>query len=105
MGLKRIHSPEALQQHSRLIFCLWCGKEGQNERTVVNHLQTMHYHLGLICTHCLNCFMTTADSMHQHAQLCWSTVAGNDEDREESPLHYEDDENGDGDYDFIFEED
>ena len=30
MGLKGIHSPEALQQCSRLTFCPWCGKGGQN---------------------------------------------------------------------------
>ena len=38
MGLKGIHSPEALHQQVGLSFCLWCGKEGQNEGMVVNHL-------------------------------------------------------------------
>ena len=28
MGLKGIHSPKTLQQHSRLAFCPWCRKEG-----------------------------------------------------------------------------
>ena len=98
MGLKGIHAPEALQQHSGLTFCPWCGKEGQNEGTVVNHLQTMHYHLGLICTHCLDYSMTSTDAMHWHTQLCRSMAAGNDDDREESPPEYEENENGDGNY-------
>ena len=48
--------------------------------------------------------MTSTDAMHCHAQLCRSTAAGND-DKEESPLEYEEDKNGDGNYDFVFEED
>ena len=84
MGLKWIHSPKALQQHSRLTFCPWCRKEGQNKGMVVNHLQTMHYHLGLICACCLDYFTTSADAMHWHTQLFKSTAAGDDDDREES---------------------
>ena len=38
MGLKEIHSPKALHRQVGLTFCLWCGKEGQNYGTVVNHL-------------------------------------------------------------------
>ena len=64
MGLKGIHSPKALQQQSGLTFCPWCGKEGQNKGTIVNHLQTTHYHLGLICVHCLDYFTTSTDAMH-----------------------------------------
>ena len=105
MGPKGIHSPKALWHHSGLSFCPWCGKEGQNKGTVVNHLQTMHYHLGLICTQCLDYFITSTDAMHQHTQLCRSTAAGNNDDREESPLDYEEDKNGNGNYNFIFEED
>ena len=48
MGLKGIHDPEALQCFSRFTYCLWCGKSGQNKGTVVNHLRTTHYKLGLI---------------------------------------------------------
>ena len=65
----------------------------------------MHYHLGLICACCLNYFMTTADAMCWHTQLCRSILAGDNNDIQESPLDYEEDENGNGDYDFIFEED
>ena len=38
MGLKGIHHPDALCHCAGLSFCPWCGKEGQNEGTVVNHL-------------------------------------------------------------------
>ena len=34
MGLRGIHSSEALRWQGGLSFCLWCGKEGQNEGTV-----------------------------------------------------------------------
>ena len=81
MGLNGIHSPEALHQWSGLTFCPWCGKEGQNKGNVVNHLQTTHYHLGLFCTPCHNYFMTSTDTMHQHAQLFRSVAAGDDDNR------------------------
>ena len=68
MGLKGIHSPEALKCQTGLLFCLWCGKEGQNEGTMVNHLCTRHYHLGLICKRCLLYFMTSLDTIWHHAQ-------------------------------------
>ena len=42
MGLKGIHDLEALQQFAGYTYCPWCGKEGQNEGTVVNHLRTTH---------------------------------------------------------------
>ena len=105
-GLKGIHSLEALQWQSGLTFCPWCGKEDENEGTVVNHLWTKHYHLGLICAHCLDYFTTSADAMHQHTQLCKSTAASNDDDnREESPPDYEEDDNSNEDFEFVFEED
>ena len=55
-------------------------KEGQNEGTVVNHLQTSHYHLGLICGQCLEYFTTSADTMCHHSQLCKPAPAGIDDD-------------------------
>ena len=72
---------------------------------VVNHLLTMHYHLGLICAHCLNYFMMSTDAMHQHDQLCKPMAASDDDDREESPPDYEEDDNGDDDFKFMFKED
>ena len=70
MGLKGIHFPEALRHHGGISFCPWCGKEGQNEGTVVNHLCTSHYQLGLICERCLLFFMINSNMMQCHAQGC-----------------------------------
>ena len=66
--------------------------QGQNEGTVMNHLQTMHYHLGLICAHCPSYFPTNAEAMHCHAHACNPTPTGigDDNDYEE----YEDNDNG-----------
>ena len=38
-----------------VIHCLWCGKEGQNEGTVINYLWMMHYKAGLVCKKCFCC--------------------------------------------------
>ena len=46
MGVKGVHHPDALHCFAGLTFCPWCGKEGQNEGTMVNNLWTMHYKLG-----------------------------------------------------------
>ena len=43
MGLAGIHNPEALHHFNSMTFCPWCGKEGQNEGTIVNHLWMTHY--------------------------------------------------------------
>ena len=85
MGLKDIHSSEALQWWGSLTFCPWCSREGQNEGTVVNHLQTTHYHLGLVCACCLDYFTTNAEAIHHHAYVCKPTTVGasdNGDDRE-----------------------
>ena len=63
---------------------------------VINHLWTMHYHLGLICAHCLNYFTMSVDSIQWHTQLCKSLAASDDDNREESPPDYEEDDNSDG---------
>ena len=73
MGLKGIHSPEALKHQVRLSFCPWCGKEGKNEGTMVNHPCTRHYHIRLINERCLSYFMATLDKMLHHTQGCEST--------------------------------
>ena len=38
MGLVGVNNPDALCHFNGLTHCSWCGKEGQNKRTVVNHL-------------------------------------------------------------------
>ena len=49
MGLMGIHDPDTLHHFNRLTHFPWCRKVGQNEGTFVNHLQTVHYKLGLVC--------------------------------------------------------
>ena len=49
MGLMGIHNPNALWCYAGYTYCPWCRKEEQNEGTVVNHLRTTHYRLGLVC--------------------------------------------------------
>ena len=63
MGLKGIHDPEALRHFFGYTYCLWCGKSGQNEGTIVNYLRTTHYKLGLICDQCFGCPTTTSDTL------------------------------------------
>ena len=66
MGLKGIHESDALQHFAGYTYCPWCGKEGQNEGTMVNHLKTTHYRLGLVCNLCFGCPKMTSDTLHQH---------------------------------------
>ena len=66
MGLMGIHDPDALRHYAGYTYCPWCGKEGQNEGTVVNHLRTTHYRLGLVCDWCFGCPTVMSDSLHWH---------------------------------------
>ena len=66
MGLKGIHDPEALQHFASYMFCPWCGKDRQNEGTIVNHLRMDHYKLELVCNLCFSCPMNSADTLHHH---------------------------------------
>ena len=65
-GLVRIHNPDALCHFNGLTHCPWHGKGGQNKGTVVNHLQMVHYRLGLECNKCNNCPSTSSDTLHHH---------------------------------------
>ena len=38
MGMMGIHNPDTLCCFSGITHCPWCGREGQNEGTMVNHL-------------------------------------------------------------------
>ena len=66
MGLMGIHDLDALWCYAGYTYCPWCGKEGQNEGTVVNHLRTTHYRLGLVCNKCFGCPSVMSDSLCQH---------------------------------------
>ena len=76
MGLMGIHNPNVLQHYAGYTNCPWCGKEGQNEGTMVNHLRTTHYRLGLVCDWCFGCPTVTSDLLCQHwCQNCqWYCV-------------------------------
>ena len=73
MGLVDIHDPDALWHFAGFTYCPWCGKEGQNEGMVVNHLRTTHYRLGLVCDKCHGCLTTTCYTLHHHGchNCCW----------------------------------
>ena len=71
MGLVGIHDLDTLHHFNSLTHCPWCGKEGQNKGTVVIHLWTVHYRLGLVCNKCNNCPSTLLDTLHHHGwQSC-----------------------------------
>ena len=66
MGLVGIHDPDALWHFASFTYCPWCRKKGQNKGMVVNHLQTVHYRLGLVCDRCYSCPSTTSDNLCHH---------------------------------------
>ena len=67
MGLVGIHDLDAIHHFSGITHCPWCWKEGQNEGTVVNHLWTVHYRLGLVCNRCHDQLSTMANVLHHHS--------------------------------------
>ena len=77
MGLVGIHDPDALHHFSGMTHCPWCRKEGQNEGTVTNHLQMVHYRLGLVCNKCYNYPSTSSDTLCHHGwQNCQPSREG-----------------------------
>ena len=85
-----------------LLPVVWQGgaEQGDNGKP----LRAVHYHLGLICAHCMDYFTTSANAMHQHTKVCKPTTGSDDDDyREEDD--YGDDDNGDKDDKFMFKED
>ena len=100
-GLKWNPFPQGpeMVKWSVLLPMVW---EGQNEDMVVNHLWMSHYHLGLVCSQCLEYFTTSANTMFHHLQLCKpapASVNDNDDDQEEES---DIDDNGEDDNDFMF---
>ena len=67
MGLTGIHDPDSLCHFNRVTHCPWCRKEGQNEGTVVNHLLTVHYRLGLMCEKFFGCPSTSLKTFCHHS--------------------------------------
>ena len=66
MGLAGIHNPDALCCFNSMTFCPWCGKEGQNEGTIVNLLWMTYYKLGLVCGTCFHCPSVTSEAIQCH---------------------------------------
>ena len=62
-ALKGIHDPNALQHFAGYNYCPWCRKDRQNDRTIINHLRTVHYRLGLICNQCFCCPTVMSDTL------------------------------------------
>ena len=94
IGLEGIHYPEALHRRGSHAYCPWCAKEGQNEGTVVNHLQTVHYCLGLVCTLCLAFFTTSVDTMRKYKPSSKATATEDWEEEEISEEDNSDEDNG-----------
>ena len=65
-GIKEIHDSDALWWFRGYTYYPWCGKEGQNEGTMVNHLRTTHYRLGLVCDWCFGSPTVMLDTLCQH---------------------------------------
>ena len=76
-------------------------RRGHNEGTVVNHFQTMHYHLGLVCALCWDFFAMSAHTMRWHMPSCMS-MATEDKDQEEEEESK--DSEGDEDDGYLLEE-
>ena len=68
MGLTGIHNPDVLCYFNGMTHYPWCGKEGQNKGTIINHLWTVHYKLGLMCEKCFSCPSITLEACHCHSQ-------------------------------------
>ena len=66
--LTSIHHPDALHCLNGVTHCLWCGKKGQNEGTIINHLWTVHYKLGLVCKKCFCCPSIISKAIQCHGQ-------------------------------------
>ena len=84
MGLAGVHNPDALHHFSGLTFCPWCGKEGQNKGTIVNHLWTTHYKLGLVCGTCFHCPSVTSEAIWCHGWKSCQYPQGEDGDLDDT---------------------
>ena len=77
MGLTSIHLLNALHHFNGVTHCPWCGREGQNKGTLINHLQTTHYKLGLVCKKCFCCPSVTSEAIQCHdCKSCQPSAEG-----------------------------
>ena len=67
-------------------FCPWYGREGQNEGTMVNHLQIMHYRLGLVCNQCLHFPSVTSETIWQHSWDCHQPKGSDVKEEDRGPM-------------------
>ena len=68
MDLTGIHHSDALHHFNGVTNCPWCGKEGQNDGTIIRHLRMVHDKLGLVCKKCLGCPLVTSKAIWHHRQ-------------------------------------
>ena len=61
-----IHVPDTLCHFNGMTHCPWCGKEDQNEGTIINHLWMVDYRLGLMCNKCYSYPSTSLDTLCCH---------------------------------------
>ena len=66
MGLMGIYHPDAICHFNGVTHYPWCSKEGQNEGTIINHLRTVDYKLGLICKKCFCCLSIMSEDIWCH---------------------------------------
>ena len=72
------------------------------------HLWTSHYHLGLVCSHCVEYFTTSTDTMHWHSQLCkpaLPSISNDDNNDDQKKESVNDDNSGEYNDEFAFYED
>ena len=78
MDLAGVHNPDALHCFNGMTFCPLCGKEGQNEVTLVNHHWATHYKLGLVYETCFHCPSVTSKAIWHHGQKSYQQPWGED---------------------------
>ena len=84
MGLTNIHHLDTLHHFNGVMHCLWCRKEGQNEGTIINHLQMTHYKLGLVCEKWFHCPSVTSEAIWHHT---WKSCQPSQKEALMSHLH------------------
>ena len=84
MGLMGIHDLDGLHHFYGVTHCPWCRKVGQNEDTAINHLQTVHYRLGLVCKKCHGYLSTLSEAICYHRWKEWQPIGEGGTDKSSS---------------------